>query len=305
MGYKSEQKDESEAEKISNKPNLSEAKKEGYSSPISSTSYYSIDNLNTETARPSANNGQTSQSEMMLKNALNTMNQVPNEYSVQNGQSQKVAFLKKMKRNDGFTLSSRLEKPISPYSLTAGKAIDATLKTGISSDLPGQIIAVVSRDIYDSVYGNHLLIPQGTEILGEYSSQISYGQDRVLMAWTRLSFPNGDKFDLQGMPGVDLAGLAGLADKVDNHTTKIFGSALAFSVFGALGQLSQPRQAANTQPTNSQIIYGAIGQEMTQTAAKMVEKNMNIQPTITIRPGTRFKILITKDMIFPSPYQYN
>ncbi len=224
-------------------------------------------------------------------------------YQSQNMQQEKTAFLQAARQNKNhFYLSSTLQKPISPYEVKAGTIIPATLITGIDSDLPGQITAQVSQNIYDTVTGNYLLIPQGTRVLGVYDSKVSYGQKRVLIVWSRLIFPSGNSFDLQGQPGVDLMGMSGLYDQVDNHYTKIFGSALMFSVFGALGQLSQPQQA-NGVLTNQQIIYGAIGQQMSQTGAQLVEKNMNIQPTITIRPGANFNILLTRDMVLPAPYR--
>ena len=218
-------------------------------------------------------------------------------------QSEKQSFIKQnQKKDDKFYLNSTLKKPVSPYEIKAGTIISATLVTGINSDLPGQITAKVSRNVYDTVTGGFLLIPQGTTILGVYDSQISYGQDRVLMAWSRLIFPNGDSFDLEGQRGVDLAGMAGLHDLVNNHYVRIFGSALAFSVFGALGQLSQPKQDTNTL-TNQQIVYAAVGQQLNQISAQMIEKNMNIQPTITIRPGAEFNVLLSRDMILPGPYK--
>ena len=283
-----------------------EAVVEGFNSQISSTSIYGVENLNdTHSSNAQARQSQSS-FDPMIKTSLDSLNKIPNEYGMQNGQSQKAAFLKKMKATDSSSyLDSSLKKSISPYEIKSGTIISANLITGINSDLPGNISASVSRNVYDSVTGNHLLIPQGSKLEGMYSSQISYGQDRVLFAWSRIIMPNGDSYDLQGQPGVDLSGMSGISDIVDNHTFKIFGSALAFSVFGALGQLSQPRQAANVQPSNSQIVFGAVGQEMTQTAAKLIERNMNIQPTNKIRPGAAFRVLLTKDMIFPGAYQFN
>ena len=248
-----------------------------------------------------------SEAESFDKSLMNIMKNQPmpgQEYNSQNAQSEKKAFLKKAAKKSNFLLDSTLEKPVSPYEVKAGTIINAMFITGINSDLPGTITASVSRNIYDTVTGNHLLIPQGTKVLGYYDSQIAYGQKRVLMAWSRLIFPNGDSFDLQGQPGVDLAGMSGISDTVDNHTFRVFGSALMFSLFGALGQLSQPKNETNQFPSNGQIIYGAIGQQLTQTGAALVMKNMNIQPTIKIRPGARFNILLTKDMVLPGAYRY-
>ncbi|PIR10230.1 MAG: hypothetical protein COV52_09735 [Gammaproteobacteria bacterium CG11_big_fil_rev_8_21_14_0_20_46_22] len=245
---------------------------------------------------------QENQLNAMAQSALSGLGQSGN-YKQQNMQSEKTAFLQSASQKDNkFYLNSKLTKPISPFEVKAGTIIPATLLTGIDSDLPGEITAQVSQNVYDTVTGNYLLIPQGTRIIGAYDSKVAYGQSRILIAWSRLIYPDGDSFDLEGQPGVDLMGMAGLHDLVDNHYTRIFGSALMFSMFGALGQLSQPQQA-NGILTNQQIIYGAIGQQMSQTGAQLVEKNINIQPTLKIRPGANFNILLTRDMVLPGPYR--
>ena len=237
--------------------------------------------------------------------ATTSIDKTNDSYQTQNGQDQKTAFLQaNQSSSSNFYLSSQLTKPVSPYEVKAGTIIPALLLTGINSDLPGEIIAQVSQNVYDTVTGNYLLIPQGTRVIGIYDSKVAYGQSRVLIVWNRLIYPNGDSFDLQGQPGADLMGMAGLEDQVNNHYVKIFGSALAFSLFGALGQLSQPQQSQNAYPSNAQIIYGAIGQNMTQAGIQLTEKNMNIQPTITIRPGANFNILLTRDMVLPGAYQH-
>ena len=226
----------------------------------------------------------------------------PNNYSAQNGQSQKIAFLKSSSQNHD-VIGSHLQTPLSQYQIMAGTIIPATLVTGINSDLPGTITAKVSRDIFDSASGNYLLIPQGTTIIGAYDSQVTFGQSRVLIAWQRLIFPNGNSFDLNGMPGADLTGMAGLSDLVNHHYERIFGSALLMSVFGAAGQLSQPQNSK--QASSEQIIYGAVGQQMSQTSAQLIAKNLDIQPTIQIRPGANFNVLLTRDMVLPGAYHFS
>ncbi len=221
----------------------------------------------------------------------------------QNQQSEKIAFLNSAGKSDNDTIASRLKATLSPYDIKAGTIIPATLMTGINSDLPGTIIAKVRRDVFDTKTGNYLLIPQGTTLLGTYDSQVAYGQSRALIVWQRLIFPNSSSFDLQGMPGIDLRGYAGLHDGVDNHYTRIFGSALLFSVLGAAGQLSQPRGAAD-QLSPQQVMYAAAGQQLTETGAQVIAKNMSIQPTLTIRAGANFNVLLTKDMVLPAPYTF-
>lgn len=225
----------------------------------------------------------------------------PDTYAQQNLQSEKVAFLQSNSSIKKNTIQSQLQNPLSPFQINAGTIIPANLVTPINSDLPGHIIAKVRRNVYDTATGNYLLIPQGSTLLGMYDSQVAYGQSRVLIVWSRLIFPDASSFDLQGMPGADLSGIAGLSDQIDNHYFRIFSSALMFSLFGAAGQLSQP-QSSNSQLTSQQIIYGAIGQQMGQTATQLVAKNMNIQPTLKIRPGVDFNVLLTRDMVLQAPY---
>ncbi|WP_440616369.1 TrbI/VirB10 family protein [Cysteiniphilum sp. 6C5] len=228
------------------------------------------------------------------------------QYAQQNSQSSKIAFLKE-DQSEPDQSDATLKHPVSPYTLFAGSVIPATFETGINSDLPGTIIARVSRNVYDTRTGNYLLIPQGTKIMGKYDSQVAYGQERVLMVFTRLLFPNGTSIKLDNQPGADLRGFAGVTGDVNNHYWRIFGNALMFSVFGALGQLSQPSgdNSNGNGTSNQQVIYAAIGQQLTQTAAQMLAKNMNIQPTIKIQPGNNFSILTTRDIVFPSWYRFD
>lgn len=226
--------------------------------------------------------------------------QKPSQYDQANNQSKKIAFLKQSKVSQD-QIDETLKNPVSKYEINAGTIIPATLVTGIDSDLPGNIIAKVSEDVFDTVTGNYLLIPQGTTLIGVYDSQVSLGQSRVLIVWSRLIFPNGSSFDLDGMPGADLTGASGLHDQVDNHYFRIFGSALLMSAFGAAGQLSQP-QTNTGYLTPQQTIYTAIGQEMSQASVQLIAKNMDIQPTIRIRPGDNFNVLLTRDMVFPGHY---
>lgn len=224
-------------------------------------------------------------------------------YGQQNLQSEKVAFLQSNSSVKKNTIQSQLQQPLSTFQINAGTIIPANLVTPINSDLPGHIIAKVRRNVYDTATGNYLLIPQGSTLIGMYDSQVTYGQSRVLIVWSRLIFPDSSSFDLQRMPGADLVGVAGLSDQVDNHYFRIFSSALMFSLFGAAGQLSQP-QSSNSQLTSQQIIYGTIGQQMGQTATQLVAKNMNIQPTLKIRPGVDFNVFLTRDMVLQAPYSF-
>ena len=267
-----------------------------------SNSSLSVFHENTMNANPMLSTLQTANSNDTLNKALiATAPAAKDTYTQQNMQTEKTAFLHDSRAAAKATISSKLRRLISPFELQAGSLIPATLITGIDSSLPGPMIASVRENVFDSATGNYLLIPQGTKLIGSYDSRVSYGQTRVLIVWSRLIFPNGSSFDLKGMPGADLLGLSGLHDKVDNHYFKVFGSALMFSIFGAASQLSQP-QNNSSQLTSQQIIAGAIGQQLSQTAMQLVARNMNIQPTINIRPGNLFNVLLTRDMVLPHPY---
>ena len=174
--------------------------------------------------------------------------------------------------------------------------------TGIQSDLPGSITAIVRQTVYDSRHPEVVLIPQGTRLVGLYTSQIAYGQERVLVAWNRLIFPNGSTLDLGGMEGTDGLGEAGLADQVNNHYTRIFGSAILMSLLGAGAELSQPQNSsALTAPSMSQQTAAAVANELNQVGTTLIGKNLAIQPTLTIRPGYAFNVFVDRTIIL-KPY---
>ncbi|SDO53452.1 TrbI/VirB10 family protein [Pseudomonas jinjuensis] len=206
---------------------------------------------------------------------------------------------------DRWRLDSSIEAPRFPYELRAGFVIPATLISGINSELPGQIIAQVSQGVYDTPTGKHLLLPQGSRLVGSYSSDVAYGQSRVLVAWQRIVFPDGKAMDIGSMRGSDSAGYSGLNDKVNNHYLRIFGSAFLMSGIVAGISLSQDRNenGDNDRTTASSAMSEALGQQLGQVTAHMIAKNLNIAPTIEIRPGYRFNVMVTKDMTFSKPYQ--
>lgn len=223
-----------------------------------------------------------------------------------NRQIRKENFLREGGTQSGSTyLQDTLQKPIGKYELKAGWNIPMVLECGINSDLPGQTCARVVENVYDSATGRFLLIPQGTKAVGTYDSRIAVGQSRLLVVWSRLIFPDGSSFVLQGMPGTDSAGNAGFDGDVNNHYGRIFIGAAALSLISAGVQLSQPQQSAtaNTAPSTQQTLAGALGQQLGQVSSAMINRNMQIQPTITQDPGYRFNITLTKDMLFPAPYR--
>ena len=205
--------------------------------------------------------------------------------------------------SDRWQLNSQLEAPRSPYELRAGFVVPAALISGINSDLPGQIMAQVSQSVYDTATGRHLLIPQGSRLVGSYSSDIAYGQSRVLVAWQRIVFPDGKAMDIGAMPGADSAGYSGFNDKINNHYFRLFSSAFLMSGVTAGITVSQDNSSITGDKRRaSDAMSEALGQQLGQVTAQLIAKNMNIAPTIEIRPGYRFNVIVTKDMTFSKPY---
>ncbi len=202
-------------------------------------------------------------------------------------------------------LQASLRGSVSPYEVKAGTIIPGVMLTGLNSDLPGQITAQVRENVFDTVTGQHLLIPQGTRLIGLYDHSIVSAQERVLITWKRLIFPNGASLSLrEGMPGTDALGAAGFTDEVNNHTFRIFGSALLLSVISAGIQLSQiPQYGQNFQgPTAGNVLGGAVGQQFGSVSADLLRRGMTLAPTLEIRPGYPFNIMVTQDLVFPGPY---
>lgn len=218
-----------------------------------------------------------------------------------NKQDRKEGFLKSAKLADVDYNPSARTAQLTPYEVKAGWLIPAVLIGGMNSDLPGQIIAQVRENVYDTKSGRFLLIPQGSRLIGKYDSYVAYGQRRALVAWSRLIYPDGSSYNLRGMPGADGEGFAGFSDQVDNHYARIFGTAILMSLITAGAQLSQPNTSTGTngQPSATQTAAGALGQQLGQTGMQMTQKNLNIQPTLEIRPGYRFNVMVTADMALP------
>ena len=211
------------------------------------------------------------------------------------------------RQEDRWKLDSQPVAPRTPYSLLPGFVIPAVLISGINSELPGQILAQVSQDVYDTATGKHRLMPQGARLVGEYSSEVAFGQSRVLVAWQRIIFPDGKTMDIGAMPGTDGIGQSGFNDKTNNHYLRIFGSALLMSAVIAGATYSQ-RDAGGGggvygRQNAGSVLSQSLGQQLGQAATRLMMKNLNIAPTLEIRPGFRFNVVVTKDMVFSKPYQ--
>lgn len=208
-------------------------------------------------------------------------------------------------QKDRWKLNSQSESPRSPYELRAGFVVPATLISGVNSDLPGQIMAQVSQDVFDTATGKWKLVPQGSRLVGSYSSQVAFGQSRILIAWQRIIFPDGKALDIGAMPGADSAGYAGFTDQVNKHLLQLYGSAVLMSAVTAGFSMSQPQTPATigTAQSASSALSQALGQQLGQVTSQMISKNMSVSPTLEIRPGYRFNVVVIKDLTFSKPYQ--
>jgi type IV secretion system protein VirB10 len=217
--------------------------------------------------------------------------------SAQNMQDRKTAFLNAS--TDKRTVSpDRLEAKVSPFVVQAGTVIPAALITGIRSDLPGQITAQVTEAVYDSPSGKYLLIPQGAKLIGQYDSSVAFGQSRILLVWTRIIMPDGNSIVLERQPGADTGGYAGLEDEVDNHWGMLFKAAVLSTM------LSVGAEAGTSQNENNlvQAIRSGASNSISQTGQQIVQRQLNIQPTLTIRPGFPVRVIVTRDLVL-APYR--
>ena len=217
----------------------------------------------------------------------------------------KEAFFDRARKDTSWQLQEQRTAGM-PLELKTGAVIPGAMLTGVNSDLPGNTIAQVSQDVFDSATGRNLLIPQGTKIYGVYDSRIVYGQERVLIAWNRLIFPDGSSISLGAMPGADMGGMAGLNDDVNHHYMRILGSALMMSLVSggmayALDGVNDSTKTDNgTRMTDE--MTASLAQQLGQTTTTLLQRNLSIKSTLEIWPGYQFNIVVTKDVIFKEPY---
>lgn len=220
----------------------------------------------------------------------------------QNGQRSKEDFFNSDIKKLGY-LPNGVVPQRSRYELKRGSVIPATMITGINSDLPGRISAQVSQNVFDSATGRLLLIPQGSKLFGRYDSKVSYGQNRVLVVWSDLVFPNGATLQIGNMAGTDAEGYGGFEDEVDHHYFRTFGSAILVALIGTGIDMAVPQSSTlATQSTASDAARRNFAESFGRVAEQSVTKNMNVQPTIEIRPGYMFNVLVDQDLIFPGVY---
>ncbi|RUX45135.1 conjugal transfer protein TraI, partial [Mesorhizobium sp. M7A.F.Ca.US.014.04.1.1] len=220
----------------------------------------------------------------------------PDAGSTQDTQDRKLDFVNA--KPDRRTVSpDRLAAKASPYVVQAGTVIPAALTTGIRSDLPGQITAQVTENVYDSPSGVYLLIPQGAKLIGQYDSQVAFGQSRVLLVWNRLIMPDGTSIVLERQPGADAQGFSGLEDEVDHHWGQLFKAAALSTLLGvgtSLGSSDDEGDLAKAIRESAQDSASNVGQQI-------VRNPLNVQPTLTVRPGFPVRVIVNRDLVL-APY---
>lgn len=210
--------------------------------------------------------------------------------------------------SDSTYLGSEIMAPKSPYELQAGSIIPAVMISGLNSEISGEVTAQVRENVYDSISGRYLLIPQGSKLVGQFNNSVAYGQNRIAVAWQHLKYPNGYKVSLKGIPGSSVDGFQGFYDQVDNHYWQLFGSSFIMGVITAGMQYSQNNTSTTSQiggfynPTVGQTMAGSLGQQLGQTGMMITQKQLNIAPTITVRQGYKFSIMMTADLVL-KPYK--
>ena len=207
-------------------------------------------------------------------------------------QTRKLTFLKAGPEKEVYNPHG-LQTPVSAYQLMAGTVIAASLITGLNSDLPGFVIAQVTEHVYDTVSGRFLLIPQGSRLVGKYDNIVAFGQERALVVWQRIILPDGSSIVIDNLPATDTGGYAGLADEVDLHTWKLLKGVALATVMGVGSELafgSSDSDLVKALQQSTQSTTNRAGQ-------RLVERNLNVQPTITVRPGWPLRVIVHKDLV--------
>lgn len=215
----------------------------------------------------------------------------------QNNQQRKLDFVAS-RAGQGIYNAYPLQDPVSPFQVMAGSVIAASLITGINSDLPGLVIAQVTENIYDTVSGKFLLIPRGARLIGSYDSVVAFGQSRALLVWQRIVMPDGSSIQIENLPATDAAGYAGLADKVDFHTWRLLKGVVLSTLLGIGTELS----LGSDESDLVRAMRESTQQNVNRAGQRISEKNLNIQPTITVRPGWPLRVIVHKDLIL-RPYK--
>jgi len=215
----------------------------------------------------------------------------------QNNQQRKLDFLNQPVEKSIYNPHA-LQTPASPYQVMAGSIIAASLVTGLNSDLPGAVVAQVTEDVYDSVTGRTLLIPQGARLIGTYDSVVAFGQSRALLVWQRIVMPDGSSIQIDNLPATDTAGYAGLEDEVDFHTWRLIKGVVLSTLLGVGTEIS----LGGDESDLVRALRESTQQNVNRAGQRITERNLNIQPTITVRPGWPLRVIVHKDLML-RPYR--
>ena len=216
----------------------------------------------------------------------------PDSGRVEAGQGRNLSFVN-ARDESGAVNPHRLERPTSPWQLSAGTVIAASLVTGLNSDLPGMVVAQVTQNVHDSRTGRTLLIPQGARLIGRYDSVVAFGQSRALLIWQRIVFPDGSSIQLDNMPATDGEGYSGVADRVDFHTWRLLRGIGLSTLLGVGTQLTFGGNEADLV----RALRESAQQNADRAGQRIVERNLDIQPTIRVRPGFPLRVLVHKDLV--------
>lgn len=181
----------------------------------------------------------------------------------------------------------------SPWTLSAGTIIPASLITGINSDLPGIVLAQVTHDVRDSATGRIVLVPQGARLIGRYDDSVAYGQRRALLVWNRIVFPDGSSVELDDMPATDASGYAGVEDRVDSHSWQLLKGVALSTLLGVGTQLS----LGSSESDLVRAIRESTQQNAAHAGDQVTTRNLSVQPTITVRPGWPVRAVVNRDLI--------
>lgn len=214
----------------------------------------------------------------------------------QNDQQRKLDFVNARVERSIYNPHA-IQDPVSPYEVMAGTLISASLITGLDSDLPGLVVAQVTQHVYDSVTGQTLLIPQGSRLIGTYDSVVAFGQSRALVVWQRIIMPDGSSIQIDNLPATDPQGYSGLEDDVDYHTWALLKGVALSTLLGVSTQLS-----INGRSDLVNAIRLSTEDSVNQAGQQLTQKNLNIQPTIKVRPGWPLRVIVHKDLVL-RPYR--
>lgn len=214
-----------------------------------------------------------------------------------NAQGRKNELVGHANRDDDINPHA-LAQSVSPWTLQAGSIIAASLITGLNSDLPGLVTAQITENVYDSVTGRGLLIPQGSRLIGSYDSVVAFGQSRALVVWQRIILPDGSSIRIDNVPATDTQGYAGLSDRIDRHTWQLLKGVALSTLLGVGTELS----FGSTESDLVRAIRESAQQSGARAGDQLVTRNLNIQPTLRVRPGWPLRVVVHKDIILPGPW---